>query len=74
MLNFVKVPSEVFSLLHRPESRDSLIIYRGGWHSGNTLDLYSGGAGFESGPGHRLTEVFHSFSQSVEADIDIVPC
>jgi hypothetical protein len=39
----------------REDNLDGGMKYRTGWSSGSTLGLYSGGARFDSWPGHRLT-------------------
>jgi hypothetical protein len=36
------------------------VLYGAGWHSGNTLDMYSGSVRFESRPGQRLTWLRYS--------------
>jgi hypothetical protein len=45
-----------------------------GWHNGNALDLYSGGARFKSQPGHQPSwQVFRGFPQSFQSISRILP-
>lgn len=47
---------------------------RAGWRGDNAVDLHSGGAPFESRPGHRLISlrVFLRFSQSLQVNIGVI--